>query len=277
MLPRGRGVRAAAGAVLLGVLMSGCEGASTPAPPKRQTEADAMAGGHGDARAAWRKWRLTPLAPAPAPPAVRPLKLTRKDVKVFNNVPTRDRVVFITIDDGAEKDPRFVEMLRDLKVPVSIFLTDDSIRPRYDYFTPIQRLGNAVQNHTLNHPVMTSLGLEGQKHQICGNQKVLKKHYGTRPTLFRPPFGLWNSLTKQAAAACGIHGIALWRASMQINDMQYDDPAKKLHPGDVLLAHFRGPKELKGRTMTHMFGKMLMRIQRQGFSVARLEDYVQAP
>ncbi|GAA1555059.1 polysaccharide deacetylase family protein [Actinomadura kijaniata] len=277
MLPGGRGVRAAAGAVAFGLLVGACDGPKAADPPKRERGAGTVAGGKRDERALWARWGLKPLRPAPAPPAVRPLRLTRKDVRVFNHVPTGDRVVFITIDDGAEKDPKFVRMLEDLRVPVSIFLTDDAIRPHYAYFQPIQRLGNAVQNHTLNHPVMTGLGLDGQKRQICGAQRILKQRYGVSPTLFRPPFGLWNSLTKQAAASCGVHGIVLWRASMQINDMQYDDPARKLHPGDVLLAHFRGPKELKGRTMTHMFGRMLMRIRRQGFSVARLEDYVQTP
>jgi hypothetical protein len=61
---------------------------------------------------------------------------------------------------------------------------------------------------------------------------------------------------------------------MQIHDMQYDDVNKKLHPGDILLAHFRGKEQLKGETMTAMFAHMLKRIQKQGFAVARLEDYV---
>lgn len=68
--------------------------------------------------------------------------------------------------------------------------------------------------------------------------------------------------------------IVLWRESMQITNMQYQRGDRKLHPGDIILAHFRGPSELKGRTMTEMTATMLRRIQEQGFTVARLEDYV---
>ncbi len=64
---------------------------------------------------------------------------------------------------------------------------------------------------------------------------------------------------------------------MQIRNMQYQAPDKKLRNGDIILAHFRGPSELKGTTMTQMFANLLKRIREQGFAVARLEDYIQPP
>jgi hypothetical protein len=64
---------------------------------------------------------------------------------------------------------------------------------------------------------------------------------------------------------------------MQIHNMTYQEPGKKLRPGDIILAHFRGPSELKGATMTQMFADLLKHIQEQGFAVARLEDYLQPP
>ena len=74
-----------------------------------------------------------------------------------------------------------------------------------------------------------------------------------------------------------MQAIVLWRESMQIKNMQYQLPGKKLRPGDIILAHFRGPAELKGTTMTQMFANLLKRIREQGFAVARLEDYIQPP
>lgn len=228
-----------------------------------------------DEAAMWGKWGLKPLPPTPEPPEEKPLKLPGEGpVKVFDRVPTEERVVFITIDDGHEKDPRFVQMLTDLQVPVTMFLTDGLIQDDYAYFKPLQALGNHVQNHTLTHPVLPVIGLDGQKREICGDQDALSKQYGAKPTLLRPPYGRWNWATQQAARKCGIDGIVMWRASMQIHDMQYDDVNKRLHPGDILLAHFRGPEQLKGETMTAMFAHMLKRVQKQGFAVARLEDYI---
>ncbi|MFF7989975.1 polysaccharide deacetylase family protein [Kitasatospora xanthocidica] len=230
--------------------------------------------------AAWAKWNLTPLAPAPAAPADKPVKLERTGpVPVFSEVKTTDKVVFITIDDGAEKDPKFVEMLTDLKVPISMFLTKDIVKNDYGYFKPLQALGNHIHNHTVDHPVMSKLSPEKQKAEICDDQAALTQQYGTAPLLFRPPFGDGaNTPTLNTSVQeCGPRAIVLWRESMQIHDMQYQAADKKLKPGDIILAHFRGPKELKGATMTQMFGDLLARIQEQGFSVARLEDYIQAP
>jgi hypothetical protein len=86
-----------------------------------------------------------------------------------------------------------------------------------------------------------------------------------------------NAATKVAVAGCGPRAIVLWRESMEIHDMQYLSPDKRLRPGDIILAHFRGPAQLKGETMTAMFVALLKHIERQGFAVARLEDYIQPP
>lgn len=275
-----RALRVVAGAAVLVAMLGarGCEPsepARKVAAPVQSAPAPSVTPVVRDEAAVWRAWGLKPLPPTPAPPLDKPLELGKKGpAKVFDRIPTEERVVFITIDDGQEKDPRFVQMLTDLKVPVTMFLTDNVIQDDYAYFKPLQALGNHVQNHTLTHPVLPTLGLYGQKHEICGDQKVLTEQYGTRPTLLRPPFGRWNWATQQAARECGIDGIVMWRASMQIHDMQYDDLNEKLHPGDILLAHFRGPEQLKGETMTEMFAHMLQRIGAQGFAVARLEDYI---
>ncbi|OKJ17215.1 polysaccharide deacetylase family protein [Kitasatospora sp. CB01950] len=230
--------------------------------------------------AAWAKWGLKPLAKTPPPPADKPIKLTKSGtVPVFSEVPTQDKVVFITIDDGAEKDPKFVQMLTDLKVPITMFLTKDIVKNDYAYFKPLQALGNTIQNHTVDHPVMSKIPAAKQKSEICDDQTALTEQYGTAPYLFRPPFGDGaNTPTLNTSVQeCGPRAIVLWRESMQIHDMQYQSADKKLKNGDIILAHFRGPSELKGESMTSMFGEMLARIQEQGFAVARLDDYIAKP
>lgn len=60
---------------------------------------------------------------------------------------------------------------------------------------------------------------------------------------------------------------------MQINNFQYAE-GSALKPGDIILAHFRGPSELKGSTEIQMTTRMLQRIQDQGYRIGRLEDYL---
>ncbi|WP_329488088.1 polysaccharide deacetylase family protein [Kitasatospora sp. NBC_01246] len=295
---RGRTRTYAVGALALLAAATGCgsggtgagpaaTAATTPAAGQRPSAAasptptatPAAVPAAGDA-AAWAKWNLKPLPPAPPAPADKPVKLERTGpVPVFSEVKTTDKVVFVTIDDGAEKDPKFVEMLTDLKVPVSMFLTRDIVKDDYGYFKPLQALGNHIHNHTVDHAQMSKVAPEKQKSEICDAQSALTQQYGTAPLLFRPPYGdgANTPALNTSVQQCGPRAIVLWRESMQIHDMQYQAADKKLRPGDIVLAHFRGPKDLKGETMTQMFGELLARIQEQGFAVARLEDYIRPP
>lgn len=250
---------------------------SDSATPTQAARGDAKARAAVETAAAYRKWGLKPLAAPPAPPATKPVKLPAAaggQVPVISEIPTKEKIVFLTFDDGAEKDPKFVTMMRELKIPFTMFLTDAAIRSDYGYFKKLQALGNGVQNHTLTHPNLRTLDASAQQQEICGQQTKLKNEYGTTPRLFRPPYGNWNENTRTAAASCGLDAIVLWRESMQIKNMQYQLPGKKLRPGDIILAHFRGPSELKGRTMTEMTANLLRHIQEQGYTVARLEDYL---
>ncbi|MEV4438653.1 polysaccharide deacetylase family protein [Streptomyces sp. NPDC049577] len=270
--------------MLLAALLTGCSsgsgkparadkpGAAHPAAPAAPPTAAAP-----DA-AAYRKWGLAePLAAPPPPPAA---KLTDKVKEggtppVVRRVQTNDKVVFVTIDDGAEKDPEFLKMARDLKLPFTMFLTDSVARtgPGYGYFDQLRSLGNGVQNHTIDHPNLRTLSADAQRREICGQQDVLDKRFGKRPPLFRPPYGNYNEQTLVAAGSCGVRAVVLWEATMQINDMRYAE-GDGLRPGDIILAHFRGPAELKGTTMTRMMANLIRSVERQGFTVARLEDYV---
>lgn len=281
--------RKAAGLILSGVmsgllLVTGCSSGSSPKAPAASgtgpsaapsSDGSTAPGEDTDATAAaFRKWKIKPFAPAPAPPKVKPVTTGSGVPPVVSDIPTQEKIVFVTFDDGAEKDPKFVAMMRELKVPFTMFLTDDIIRSDYGYFKPLQQLGNAIQNHTLTHPNLRTESEAAQQHEICTQQTKLKAEYGTTPRLFRPPYGNLNEATKTAVKSCGLQAIILWRESMQIKGMQYQRGDKKLHPGDIILAHFRGPSELKGTSMTEMTANMLRMISEQGFTVARLEDYV---
>lgn len=166
-------------------------------------------------------------------------------------------------------------MAADLKLPISMFLTDNIASSDYGHFEKLRDNGSdsTINNHTLTHPNLRTLSFEAQKREICGQQDRLETRFGKRPTLFRPPYGNHNDDTLRAAHECGISQLLLWRVSMQINNFQYAE-GSALKPGDIILAHFRGPSELKGTTETEMTTRMLRRIQEQGYRIGRLEDYL---
>ncbi|MFD9794800.1 polysaccharide deacetylase family protein [Streptomyces sp. NPDC059070] len=233
--------------------------------------------------AAAKKWKLAkvPLAP-PAPPAVKPRITNRPGFEtdggdalppVFTTVPTKDRIVFLTIDDGAEKDPELLTMMKELRIPYSAFLSDYLVRTDYPYFKRMQGLGVTLNNHTLNHRYLPALSYAEQKHEICDQQDKIAKWAGQRPRLFRPPYGNYNEDSLRAARSCGIKAVPLWAAEAFPDHMEWREWDRDLHPGDIVLTHFRGREDWKG-TMPDMIRQVMKVITDKGYAVARLEDYV---
>ncbi|KOX22842.1 polysaccharide deacetylase [Streptomyces sp. NRRL F-6491] len=232
-----------------------------------------------------KKWGLAkPPLEAPAPPAVKPKITTRKGFEtksegvppVFTTVPTKEKIVFLTIDDGSEKDPELLRMMDELKIPYSAFLSDYVISDDYAYFARMQKSqkgGVVLNNHTLNHRYLPGLSYSRQEREICGMQDVIEKKFGKRPTLFRPPYGNYNDDTLRAAGSCGIKAVPLWAAEAFPDRMEWREWDRDLHPGDIVLTHFRGEEDWKG-SMADMVRRVMNVITAKGYAVAKLEDYV---
>ena len=219
---------------------------------------------------------LKPFAPPPPPPAVKPITLRASDPTVFWNVPMTDKVVFITIDDGLDKDPRFIQMVKDFQIPLTIDLANLFISDDYAYFEKLYETGFvSIQNHTVDHPLdMPSLSNSEQLYEISGQQEILRKEYGVTPYIFRPPGGNYDETTIASAGEAGLKGVMLWKEAMEITDMEYQTAAHRLNPGDIILTHFRGPAQLDGESMVHMMIWLYRHIQDQGFTVADITKYV---
>ena len=229
-----------------------------------------------DAELIGQRYGLRPFAIAPEPPAVKPVTLSRSRPAVFSDVPLTDKVVFVTIDDGIEKEPAFIQMVRDFQIPITISLADVLIRDDYAYFEKLYETGYvSIQNHTVTHPLdMPSLPAATQLEEIAVQQEKLHREYGVTPYIFRPPGGNYDATTVASVRQAGLAGMMLWKETMQISDMEYQTPAHRLHPGDIILCHFRGPSQLDGETMVRMMTRLYRHIQDQGFTVADITKYV---
>ncbi|MEV4563653.1 polysaccharide deacetylase family protein [Nonomuraea sp. NPDC049419] len=236
--------------------------------------------------------------PSPAkpqgPPGVRPRKgevrpITRTGdlPPVISSIPTRRKVVFLTIDDGWEQDPGFVQQIRDERIPVTAFAMRDAVEAegtpdqaggearyvgagKWGYFRQLRDAGVAVENHTLTHPNLRLLGRAAQRKEICGTAQLIRKEIGTRPALFRPPFGNYNTDTLLAAKSCGVRAVLLWTATVQPGGkIAYQVPDKRLRPGDILLLHFRP-------NLARDFRILVKKIKRRGYALGNLQAYLDA-
>jgi peptidoglycan/xylan/chitin deacetylase (PgdA/CDA1 family) len=272
----------------LGWFAAACGGAAKPASaPASGAPASPVSGTRAspgsttttgvDAELISRRYEgLKPFAPAPPPSARKPITLSVSGPKVFSHVPMTDKVVFVTIDDGIEKDPRFIQMVRDFQIPLTVYLADVLIRDDYAYFEKLHETGYvSIQNHTVTHPLyMPGLPASRQLDEISDQQEKLRKEYGTTPYIFRPPGGNYDATTIDSVGKAGLKGLMLWKEAMEITDMEYQTSRHTLNPGDIILCHFRGPAQLHGETMVHMMIHLYKHIQAQGFTVADVTKYV---
>ncbi|WP_283133681.1 polysaccharide deacetylase family protein [Rhizohabitans arisaemae] len=236
-----------------------------------------------------------PASPPPTPPGALPRtgevaripKPADGLPPVISKIPTKRKVVFLTIDDGWEQDPHFVDFVRTERIPIAVFLTRDAAEARgaldptvtggsyigagkYPYFRKLRDAGATFENHTLTHPNMRLLGYEAQRREICGASAVIAKQIGVRPWLFRPPFGNLNTATRRAAKECGIDAVLLWTATVQREGkIAYQVPDKRLYPGDVILLHFRP-------NLAEDFRRLVRKIERRGFELGNLDAYLKA-
>ncbi|WP_329266434.1 polysaccharide deacetylase family protein [Streptomyces pseudovenezuelae] len=251
---------------LAAVLLTGCAQSVDPIERLGKKAAQRV-GSYGPARVDGRPYRHWGLpAPLPAPPRVPARARADRDglPPVVRRVETSDKVVFLTYDDGAEKDPRFVELVRELRLPVSMFLTDSVVGPGYGHFARLQSVGASIQNHTLDHPALRGLPYTGQRAEICGQQEKVRSRFGVRPRLLRPPYGTYDRTTLRAAADCGLSAVVLWSVSPE-------GEARGLRAGDIVSMT---SGEATGPTLTERTTAVLREVERRGLTVGRLEDYL---
>lgn len=157
-------------------------------------------------------------------------------------LPGGPRRIALTFDDGPS-EPYTGEILDILKanhVHATFFLCGSAAERYPDLVRRIKAEGHEIGNHTYSHPWLYLMDKDKIAGEIDRTQDVLEKISGTRPRLFRPPYGvrwfsLWPILQERRLT------MVLW--SMRGYDGRYgaDGIAKtsleQLQPGGILLLH----------------------------------------
>jgi peptidoglycan/xylan/chitin deacetylase (PgdA/CDA1 family) len=271
--PPARTVTATACTLLAAGGLTACHGATAPRSAAGTPTASAPGGTTRHRRPSAKRTSpsSTPSAARTAnatAPASRTLYPSGALPPVISHLPVRKKIVFITVDDGWEKDPAFVRLIRRRRIPLTLFLTNAAIRSDYGYFRGLQRAGALIEDHTMTHPYLPKLSYTRQEQEICASAEIYAGRYGSRPTLFRAPYGATDRETLRAARDCGMKAVFFWREVVTGGRIAYQVPGR-LHPGDILLVHFNP-------NMTADFERMLRTIAEQGFRPAAIRQHLPA-
>ncbi|MFE0385502.1 polysaccharide deacetylase family protein [Streptomyces bungoensis] len=105
------------------------------------------------------------------------------------------------------------------------------------------RDGDAIGDHTVSHPHLPLLSTARIGYQIKAAARQIASVTGSRPVLFRPPFGAWNPRVREAAGDAGM-AVVMWNVSPR--DWKHHKPAfieravlARVRPGAIVVLHDR--------------------------------------
>ena len=82
---------------------------------------------------------------------------------VISTIPTKQKVVFLGIDDGQNKLPFEFELMKQVNVKATLFLTNKFIIDNPEFFAQFIAEGSLIEDHTIDHKLLSHLSLEQQK------------------------------------------------------------------------------------------------------------------
>lgn len=151
--------------------------------------------------------------------------------------------VALTFDDGPhpETTPALLAALGD--APATFFLQGSRAAARPDLVRAIAAAGHPIGNHSWTHPRLPSLSPADRELEVARTQDLLTGITGTRPVLFRPPYGDTDA---SVAATIAGHGLTEVRWTVDTRDWagvptgEIVDAAAAVEPGGVILMHDGG-------------------------------------
>lgn len=145
---------------------------------------------------------------------------------------------------GVDHTDRLLDILDRYGVKTTFFLAGYWVEKYPEYVRKIAERGHEIGNHSYEHPHMNSLGKEQVRADLLRNHELLVELTGTRPILFRPPFGEYSNKVIEAASELGYFTIQWSIDSLDWQDVSAEFMVnrviERVGPGDIILFHNAG-------------------------------------
>jgi peptidoglycan/xylan/chitin deacetylase (PgdA/CDA1 family) len=164
----------------------------------------------------------------------------------FTGLPRGSRQLALTYDDGPN-DPHtghLLDVLAKHNVRATFFLIGRYVVQRPDLVRRHVEFGNALGNHTWDHPNLIFSTPHSLREQLSRTSKAIEDATGQAPKLFRPPFGGRRPGVIQTARAMGMTAI-MWNVtcydwSAKSNETIEAHAHRQIKGGNVILLHDGG-------------------------------------
>jgi polysaccharide deacetylase family sporulation protein PdaB len=160
----------------------------------------------------------------------------------IKNVPTSQKVVALTFDDGplVSSTPAILNVLKEKNVRATFFVVGERVKKFPALIQQEVAEGHEIGSHTYSHPRLTKLS-DNLISEELEKTDLLISELAPHPTLFRPPGGKYNQKTIELVRSKG-YNIILW----SIDTQDWRSPPvgqviktviNNIKPGSIILLH----------------------------------------
>jgi peptidoglycan/xylan/chitin deacetylase (PgdA/CDA1 family) len=187
-------------------------------------------------------------------------------------VSTNARVVALSFDDGpnARFTPRILAILRRAGTTATFFTVGSRVAVEPDLVRAEAAESMQVANHTWSHPRLGPLDPAALPTELDRTGAALMAAVGSRPTLFRAPFGEIGPGQLLVVRRAGLRAVG-WSLAVDPYLDRTDRPddvageiADDVRPGDIILAHDGGADR---SATVEMLGPLLADLRLDGYRV----------
>ncbi len=194
------------------------------------------------------------------------------EIKVCNGMPTREKVVAFTFDDGPHPitTALLLDILKRDQAKATFFVVGEKAEEYPELVRRIAAAGHQVGCHTYSHLNLTELTPGQVEKELTFWERDVDRIIGPGPRFLRPPGGDYDRETLSILRRRG-YVLALW--SVNPGDWRSPPPKKiehyvlgHIHPGAVVLMHDDGLNTVKA------LPTILRELKRQGYRFVTMQE-----
>jgi peptidoglycan-N-acetylglucosamine deacetylase len=195
----------------------------------------------------------------------------------FNSVHVDGPYIAMTFDDGpsATLTPKLLDLLAAHHIKATFFVIGENVAEYPDIVARAAREGHEIASHSWSHPNLAKMSDEGVRRQLRQTDEAIKNATGTRPTLFRPPYGSITEREKRWIHDEFGYQIVLW--DVDPYDWKRPGPAvvrnrilQETRPGSIVLSHDIHPGTIEAMPST------FDALEAKGFKFVTVSELIRA-
>jgi polysaccharide deacetylase family sporulation protein PdaB len=198
--------------------------------------------------------------------------------EVLWEVPTEDKVIALTFDDGpdAVNTAPILDLLKKYEAKATFFLVGNKVERNPELVKKELAQGHELANHTYSHSYLgNKTTAEKMKKDILQAEKVIFSVTGQKCRFFRPPGGFINERLVNTAVQEG-YTVVMWSWHQDSRDWStpgvnkiVDSVLTHTQKGDIVLFH----EYVEGKTQTiAALEKILPELKKRGYRFVTISE-----